>query len=479
MVRTVPRHRTFAWIEFQDERDAVWFHHGLSRMGWVNPLSLLPAASVAPSKLPNGVEITGGHRDNAHPDLEILLATHRMKVSAGGGKAFKKASGLFIRPTTEEHIRFLEKWIFSPGVNRDEGKLTFGKDATEEIDLLVVSGHGGSGTCYTEGGPTDFHFLDAIDFALHRLRAGTAGRPPLYLIVAACNNLVKDVAFIYQPVHEQLMVRIIMGFADKYSGDAIGARVMHRFTELMRKKGKMPILDAWEKANERSGQDWGATLDVVAGEDTMEDLLTLPELMPLMGIIHFADSHGSVSLAPPDEPIAVRFVVHNADGTETEITKSNNTDPKVGLFPGQEGHLRIDPSPHFPLKAGDRLVIQFHYHRHTKPWDGLEKLLEFKDQTARKINGTLTVLENENKEDDAEAKRHGKPVKIKDAIEYIVAAGEEVGLELPYTVDSKLDSTFTVDTDKFYTRVEPPARTPFTSVGLISNKVHHARVRAP
>src|SRR5690606_4798668 len=106
------------------------------------------------------------------------------------------------------------------GVNRAKGTLTFGTDATDTVDLLVVSGHGGSGTCYTEGGPTDFHFLDAIDFALKRLDDGETFRPPLYLIIAACNNLVEDVAFIYHPVHERLMVRLLMGYADKYSGDA-------------------------------------------------------------------------------------------------------------------------------------------------------------------------------------------------------------------------------------------------------------------
>jgi hypothetical protein len=356
-MRAVVRHLNTAWLEYQDKRDGIVFTHAASaRLGFNNALSTLPPGP-------------GGRRTRLAsnlPDLRIRVHEHTQ-----GGATFRS---ILAQPHAS-HKDALESWICSPGV--DSGELVVDPDASEPIDLLVVSGHGSSGMVFGNGSGKygDLEMTSAFIEGAGKPRSGRLK----CIIVPSCNNLEESFAHAWFPAfdHEK-PVYLILGYGSTYSGGAIGARVMAKFVDALATDQTKPIIEAWAAANRRSRQPWAALAAKGAESMNVADWVNgnLATLRQVTDLVYFDDrSPGGVTPPLEGQIFQLRWVMENG----IELTPENNgaRHPNNGLFDGRPGKIVIRAmTPAVDFLKGQEVFLRIHLYRTSKELD-IDKLLEF------------------------------------------------------------------------------------------------------
>jgi len=402
--RLVGRHMRFAWLEYEDPRDAIHFDRTFSSaaLGWRNLLLDLPAAGAAKRK------------DPAHPDLDIRW------LSDPGAPSVR---GLVARPTGA-HSDFLGQWLLNPGIVRksaSDARLTFGTDATDQADLVAISGHGASGAVFGEAMPgaqpgVKGNRFDAAALMAKNVKMEVSGRLK-YVMVASCMNASIFAAPKWLPVlKKDKPLRGILGFSETYVGDAIGAAVMRRFGDLLRSDVLMTVLDAWRQANESLDQAWGAVLRQEARKDNLIRWVRghLDELSPNGKVFHFDPSTFPTGVEVTGKPQDFSAIV------------DDSTFFSGGLLPGRRGHLVLFGTGDHRFRAGTKATVLFFYFRPGKPEMDLRTLLRFDPLLAKDGTPLLRELIDANP-------RKGPPNGHADGIE-VTFTEELQRIELPFTV---------------------------------------------
>jgi hypothetical protein len=490
MALKVQRHLRFAWMEFEDHRDAVMMHHTFSsgKLGWrnllldlpsvrtserVNILSqfivgeptgfwekLLDALFTRPLKLP------GSRVSHKHAFLNVQWLSYSKQNKKTQGLIMTPASNLkdvidlnkgILEELTPQQIselndllnnsinEFLGRWLLNPGVKKESesaGYLTYELDATDQADLVVASGHGGGGSVFgSMGGSRSWS-----QFYLSRIMRDNIGLPTTgrvkYLLVPGCTNCGDFNGEYWMPLFEkEKPYHGVLGYSGKYPGDDPGAAIVKRFTESIQTNPDLPIIEAWKRAN--ASHPYGAFVLTAARGDTMRKWVSKE------GLTVPAESR-TVTFFDPAHPKGTPFTVthevdaifHMADGRP--IVEPNNTvqlavQKQFGLIPGQKGHLEIKGSGSRPLTPGKKIRIVFYYWRPTKLRVNLPRLLKF-DASSRSI----TPLTDQNKPGSFDKPQPNNRV---DAIEYVIGDSDSSGIRLPYTVvaDAHENKDFSAD----------------------------------
>ena len=478
MALKVERHLRFAWLEFEDHRDAVMMHHSLSsgRLGWRNLFLDLPSTRTSEKvnllthyvvgeptgllgKVFNGLfsrplKLPTDRVSHRHALLNIVWLQYSAQNKKTQGLIMTPAAnlqeiidlnpGVFKDLTSSElsdlnqllnnsNNDFLGRWLLNPGVKKESesvGYLTFDMDATEQADLVVTSGHGGGGSVFgSMGGSRSWSQFSVSRIMRFYIGQPTTGRVK-YLIVPGCTNCGEFSAEYWAPLCEKsLPFHGILGYSGKYPGDDPGAAIMKRFTDSLQRDVDLPIIEAWKRAN--AGQAYGAFVLKAALRDTMrkwvsKDGLSVPPTD--RAVVYFDPKHpnGTPAVASRD----VDAIFQMADGRP--IVEPNNSADHVirkefGLIPGQKGSLQIKGSSTRKLEPGKRVRIVFYYWRPTKLRVNLNNLLQF--DTA---SGRVKPLTDQNK---GPFDKH-QPSNRVDAIEVVIGESETTGILLPYTVKS-------------------------------------------
>jgi hypothetical protein len=355
-MRAVVRHLNAAWLEYQHHGDgAVFMQAASARLGFKNALATLPRG-------PRG---RSTRRASNLPDLKIRVREHTQ-----GGSTFR---GLMAQPG-QAHKDALEKWVCSPAVEGDE--LVDDPNASDPIDWLAVSGHGTAGRVFGTGSGkyADIEMINAF--------IGGAGKPRSgrlkCIIVPACNNMNEHIAHAWFPAfnHEK-PVYLILGYASRYKGHSVGARVMGRFVAKIAKDRTIPIIEAWAEANRASREPWAALVAKGAESMNVADWVAgnLPELSNVSELLYFNDdAPGGITPQMESDVWRLRWVMH--DGTELESSNNGIRRTQNGLFAGRPGKIRIKSlHPTADFKQGHQLFLRIYLHRPDKSLD-LDKLLE-------------------------------------------------------------------------------------------------------
>jgi len=491
MALKVERHLRFAWMEFEDHRDAVMMHQSFSsgNLGWRNLFLDLPSVRTSErvnllsqfivgeptgilGKIFDGLfsralKLPGSRVSHKHALLNIQWLAYSKTNSRTQGLIMTPASnvkeivdlnpGALINLPPEQlhelnevlnnsNNDFLGRWLLNPGVKKESesvGFLTLDSDATEQADLVVASGHGGGGSVFGSMGGT----RSWSQFSLSRLMRDhidlpTTGRVK-YLIVPGCTNCGDFNGEYWMPMLEkERPYHGVLGYSGKYPGDDPGAAIMKRFTDSIQKNVDLPIVEAWKRAN--AGQPYGAFVLTAARGDTMRKWVSKG------GLTVPADSR-TVTFFDPAHPGGIPFTVkhdfdaifHMSDGRP--IVEPNNTAElavrkEFGLIPGQRGHLEIKGSGTRLLLPGKKLRIVFYYWRPAKLRVDLPKLLQF-DQSAHRT----TPLTDQNKPSTPFDKP--QPNNRVDAIECTIGDSETNGVKLSYTVVADAHTNKDLSTD--------------------------------
>src|SRR5262249_42754537 len=113
-------------------------------------------------------------------------------------------------------------------------RLTFGSDATDWADVVVVSGHGSEGAVFGNGARADAISKLFVKAGLERFRELATNDNPKYLILPCCFNCSLELAPAWLwAFRGPPPIRGIVGYDGAYAGDNTGARVMHEFGKAM------------------------------------------------------------------------------------------------------------------------------------------------------------------------------------------------------------------------------------------------------
>jgi len=422
-VRCVNGSRSFAWLEFEDARDGVALAFGLEGMGWKNLLTDLRSEG-------GGVYVD----DNRGLQVRVLHAPAKAEQGA-----------IWI---PGESDAFTEQWIRKPGVLASpRHTLVFGGEPdTRWADLLVVSGHGSKGKVYgdaysrlmKEDGLRERSWNVA---GMLRDRATPRGTSLKYLILACCTNAGVAVGPMWLPVFEgrplDQVLHGILGYAQMYPGDEIGAGVMRRFVDLLfpeKVDGKPPlsektILQCWAEAN-HGAAPWGAVMiEESAKNDRMSQWVSPaglpdPTSVTVKQYDEFTtdfprpldDGHGIVLTdAPPD--VEARFWVSKRgddqknlqlvdgfafvwDGHDVVQAGNNDNfiDPQLGLDPARVGKIVLSARSG-AFVSGTTMTVVFYLYRETHEDMDLATLLDLRLSPSQKRRLTLLVDANQRKPD--------------------------------------------------------------------------------
>ncbi len=348
-MRSVNRHLRLAWLEYEDSRDgAVFTHAATSRLGFENALSTLPRAGSASARRAKNLFYT-----------RILLKT----FGKPGKGAFR---GLLAIPGDGDQMT-LEQWVTSPAI--EDGRFVSDAEATSQVDLLAVSGHGSSGEVWGDasGDRTQINLASAFGEYIDEDRSGRLK----CLLVPTCNNVHEAVAESWLPLfnHEK-PVHVLLGYEGSYTGGALGAKVMANFVNEMATRPTTPIVEAWKTANEsvRQQQPWAALVAKGAEGMSLQRWLddSLPRLTGVNDLVHFSSGHPK-GRRPPlgDQPYEVRWVME--DGTVIDRQNNLSSNERIGLFEGKAGKIRIRAmKPGTTLKRGQQVYLMIYLYRGSK-----------------------------------------------------------------------------------------------------------------
>ncbi|MDX2059181.1 MAG: hypothetical protein SFV24_15340 [Gemmatimonadales bacterium] len=394
--RIVTRHLRYAWLEYEDHRDGVFFDRTMSgTLGWRNLFLDLPPSA-------------GNKRiDRAHTDLDIRWLADPVQPTV---------QGLVARPRTAD-ADFLGQWLINPGVKRiadSEGELTFGADATDHADLVAISGHGAGGRVFGKALPGGAE-IDLKALMTKHAATPTSGQLK-YLVIASCFNASNYMAKSWLPILTKAKpLRGILGYSDHYLGDAAGADVTRRFGALLQKNPTMPIYDAWRQANEATNQPWGAILRVEARKDNLIRWVRghLDELSADGDVVHVDATTFPTGVAVTDKPVPFR----SDFGDEAFYD---------GLVAGRPGTFKLFAAKGHTFKAGTTTRLVFFYYRPAKTEMDLDRLLSFDPMTLPDGSPGIRKLV------DANVKKKHKTGRV-DGLEITVAADTET-IALPFRV---------------------------------------------
>lgn len=353
-MRTVLRHLRTAWMEYQDTRDgAVFAHATAARLGFDNAFTMLPKGSS-----------WGTRKAGNLTDSKIRVRTF--------GKGF---AGVIAQPGPGDEAVF-GKWVSSPAIEGD--KLVADPKATNPIDWLSVSGHGSGGDVWGNGGGSNARIALAEAFS-DNLGEPRSGRLKCVMI-PSCNNVYEDLAPMWLPMfnHPQ-PVHLLLGYDMSYTGGAIGAFVMAKFVEAIVKNRKIPLIEAWQQANEamKSPQPWAALAAKGAEGLNVEDWIAgkLPALSNVTDLLHFNTDHAAGKTAKlVDENYHLNWVM--ADGTVIAMTNNSPSNATVGLFAGNKGKIRVKAKKASKkLSKGQVVYLLVYLYRPNKKFD-MTDLLE-------------------------------------------------------------------------------------------------------
>jgi hypothetical protein len=401
-LRSVNGDRHFAWLEFQDRRDGIAFAAAIEGAGWKNLLRELRETRNAAGQ-------------TVFEDDTRALQVRLFKSTSG-----REQGVLWIPDDPDESDR---RWIQRPGaISSPRHALVSGDEAGARwADLLVLSGHGSKGKVYgtsyaelvrePEGDERSWNVAGLL-----RDRTSPRGRRLKYLLLPCCTNAGPAVApmwleaFRDRPADEVL--HGILGYAQMYPGDEVGANVMRRFVDLLFPplvSGRPPrdektILQCWAEANR--GLAWGAVmLEEAALGDRMSQWIS-PEGLPDPREIKVKQydeyttefprpldaSHGiAITDAAPahearfwvskrgDEQTNLQEVdgfVFGWDGHDRVQVGNNDNwiDPQLGLDPGRAGKLVLSAASG-RFEAGTTMTVVFYLYRETHEGMDLRTLL--------------------------------------------------------------------------------------------------------
>lgn len=426
-LRCVNGDRRFAWLEFEDARDGIAFSFGMEAYGWRNLLEdLRPSRDAA------------GNTVYTDDDRGLLVR----KMSRTG----PSEAGAVWFP--DDPDPFTSQWIRRPGARTEPRRtLVFGDEpAARYLDLLVVSGHGSKGKVYgeTHGRLAGEHPPDERSWnvaGLLRDRSTPRGDRLKYLILACCTNAGPAVAPMWLPAFADRaageVLHGILGYAQMYPGDEIGARVMRRFVDLLfpAKVGGRPppdeksILQCWAEAN-RGLAAWGA---VMLAESARNDRMSAwlsdsglpdPESLEVRQYDEYTtdfprpiDDGDGVLLTDEAPSHEARFWVSKrgdapdnlqlVDGTvfawdgHDSVQAGNNDnfiDPQLGLDPGRAGKLVL-LSRSGSFERGTTMTVVLYLYRETHPDVRLDALLELRLSPSQRRRLGALVDANQRKPD--------------------------------------------------------------------------------
>lgn len=419
-MRTVLRHLRTAWLEYQDTRDgAVFAHASAARLGFENAFTLLPKGTSRTTRKAGNLV-----------DTKIRIRTFESKKTT--------FNGLIGQPGPSDKAT-LEKWVSSPSIEGDQ--LVSDPAATNPIDWLVVSGHGSGGDVWGNGAGTDadINLAEAFNANVAEKRSGRLK----CVLVPSCNNVHEDLAPAWLPMfnHPQ-PVYLLLGYEQSYTGGAIGARVMAKLVDAIVKNRKVPLVQAWQTANEatHSPQPWAALVAKGAEAMNVEDWIAgaLPVLANVTELLHFNSEHSTGKAAKlVDENFDVSWVM--ADGTVVDMTNNFPSNTAVGLFAGKKGTIRIkakQASKRFT--KGQEAYLFVYLYRPTKAFD-ITDLLEIDASllTAHPNTGKPVV----NPEKGRSFREEAGNV---DAFRLVIPADTDT-LELGFTIKASATTKFKAD----------------------------------
>lgn len=405
-----------AWLEYEETGDGAAFtHYCTSRLRMRNAFASLPRAKGS-----SLVRAAGNV-----PDTEFKVCTFQ-----DHGK--KPLSGLIGLPAPADNAVF-ERWVTSPAISG--GSLVTDPAAPEQVDLLVLSGHGSGGDIW--GKATGAEARASAPHAFMRYESEQRSGRLKCLVSASCNNLHINAAPLWlsafkhpQPVH------VILGYEERYSGGSFGARALAEFGQLLAKSPKLPLVEAWRRANEsiRPAQPWAA-LTAVAGETlNLHDWRrnSLPPLSNEESLLHFnADHPEGTDVELFDKNYEVRWVMDNAAQTVIDMENNYPGNSDVGLFVGRPAKIRIQSkleSKNF--KQGQELYLLVHKYRDTIDVD-ISKIFEFDEMYLNPHPFTgepIVALEAGRKQ-----RPRGHEAVVTDAIRIVVPSDTD-RLELGFTI---------------------------------------------
>ncbi len=381
MAASVSRLMRFAWLEYEDFRDGVYFDRAFTAAGWRN--LFLDLAPVTPAP---------GRADLGNPNLKIRWFA---------GKNPNELA-LIATPSAAD-TKFLEKWIVNPGVGGIAGgsdgseivtnfRLTHGFDTSDQADMLVISGHGAAGVVAgaASGQPSTIQLFRAFD----RRNAPSASGRLKYLVVPTCSNLkLQNAPQWLLALDKDFPLHGVLGYSGGYNGDIDGATVMIRFANILHGQPDKTILQAWREAN--VGRPWGAVAHALSAEqDTLRKWRAnkLPE-PPRTRFLHFEPSHAEGVEIPTTPPpwTAMFHMTPGPGGSDVEITSDNHNQPDIGLLPGARGYLLLrHDGASFP---NDVMRVVFGMFRFDHPDTNLTTLLQFDAGPSIKLitNGNVEI----------------------------------------------------------------------------------------
>jgi len=387
--RGVGRALKYAWIEMGSPEDGKALCSELDALGWENLSLYLPRVTDAGTRyldydrpyLPirrrgNAVFIL----PNAFRDSDAALLQEplfRMCRRYAGTDMLEKE----LKTQTE----FLSEWIFSPGLqvrSKTEAALTLDPDqATHSANLVVVSGHGSGGDVW--GGDIEFGLSLTEPLKWQDPIPGHRSLHPDYILIPACMNVTRQLAEDWAPaLRREHPVRGIFGYAAGYPGAEAGAAIMRRFVQHLKKNGgEAPLLEAWAAAHEGPFEErWAALIHQGARGDTLKAWRT-GTLAPLGrdGEIRWLDHRRYPDGMLLDQTAVHYYVLFGMGRAEKwqAIFDLNNRTSDYGLFPGEEGELRVRAESPGRLDPGALFSVRFYFWRPQKDGMDLERLLEF------------------------------------------------------------------------------------------------------
>jgi hypothetical protein len=426
-LRCVNGNRRFAWLEHEDDRDGIAFASAMEAMGWKNLVE----------GLREGRDATGS---TVYADDDRGLLVRRMTRQA------PSEAGAIWFP--DDPDPFTRQWICRPGAVTDPRRtLVFGDEGgAAYLDLLVVSGHGSKGRVYgdTHGRLAGEHPPEERSWNVAGMLADrTTPRGPAlkYLILACCTNAGPAVAPMWIPAFADRpgdqVLHGILGYAQMYPGDEVGARIMRRFVDLLfplaeggrPPPGEKTILQCWAEANHGLAA-WGAVmLAECAKQDRMSAWLSdagLPDPASLdvrqydeftTDFPRPIDDGDGVPLSDAAPSHEARFWVSKrgdaadnlqlVDGTvfvwdgHDSVQAGNNDnfiDPQLGLDPGRAGKLVLSAGAG-RFEPGTTMTVVLYLYRETHPDVRLDALLDLRLSPSQRRRFGPLVDANQRKPD--------------------------------------------------------------------------------
>jgi|GEM_PF-3180215 len=416
-MRAIEKHLRFAWLEYEDSRDgAVFTHASTSRLGFENALSDLPRAK-------------GSRTSRSTSNLFYT----KIRLKTYGKHRKRPFRGLLAIPGDGDEST-LERWVTSPAIEGD--KFVSEPNAGAPIDLLVVSGHGSSGDVWGDasGERAQINLPNAFGMYIDEERSGRLK----CLIVPTCNNLHEALAGSWLPLfnHEK-PVYVVLGYEGSYTGGPYGAQVMANFVRELSATPTLPLIRAWQNANEAVAekQPWGALAAKGAEKMSLQGWLddSLPTLTRAHKLLHFNSDHPNGRPPTADREYEVLWIME--DGTEINERNNHSANAKIGLFDGEKGKIRIRAmKPGRTLKRGQQVYLLIYLYRGSRQME-LRDLLSFAPNLREPQQSTgeavVTIEEEKAVFNDS----------LVDAVRITVPSDTDV-LQLSFEVSKSATNTF-------------------------------------